>query len=186
MFLFLFYVSHLPLWVVLDSASATSVLFFFSSGEELLSIRSCLILGLISSPSSNPDEPTGEEEARRLGVEDAAPSTISSPGAGNRGDVGGVCTLLPVDFLPDIGADMLGLLVFMVDNGNVPSSLSLSLSLSVKQWPKFSLLQEVILCWMKRTMSERANGFWQAPQVRMSWWPSGSAPSASAVTKNYY
>ncbi|KAJ8938961.1 hypothetical protein NQ318_019417 [Aromia moschata] len=32
-------------------------------------------------------------------------------------------------------------------------------------------------------MSERANGFWQTPQVRMSWCASPSTPSASAATK---
>lgn len=142
------------------------------------------MVGFMSSPSSNPDDPTGEEDALLLGVEAAPPSTPRSPGAGNLGDAGGgVCTLLPEAFFPEIGADMLGLLVFMVDNGKVPSSFSRSFSVPVKQWPKFSLLHDVTLCWMNLTMSDKAKGFWQAPHVSMSWWVSPSDPSASAVTK---
>lgn len=182
---------YLPLCVVFDSASATPVRDFFdwlfSSGDEVVSIRSCLITGLMSSPSSRLDDVNGDDDALLLGVEEAAPSTHKSPGAGNLGDAGGgVWTLVPLPeaFFPDIGADMLGLLVFMVDSGRASSSLSLSLSDAVKQWPpaKFSLLQDATLCWMKRTMSDRAKGFWQTPHVKMSWWPSGSAPSASAAT----
>lgn len=83
----------------------------------------------MSSPSSNPEEPTGDDDALRLGVEEAAPSTQRSPGAGSLGDAGGgVCTLLPEAFLLEMGAEMLGRLVLMVDRGKAPSSLSLSLS----------------------------------------------------------
>lgn len=98
---------NLPLCVVFDSASATSVLDFldwlFSSGDELVSILSCLMSGLMSSPSSKLEDVSGDDDARRLGVEEAAPSTHRSPGAGSRGDAGGgVCTLvlLPDAFLP--------------------------------------------------------------------------------------
>lgn len=102
-------------------------------------MRSCLISGLISSPSSRLEEVSGEEEARRFGVDDAAPSTHKSPGAGNLGEAGGgVCTRVPLPdaFLPEIGADMLGLLVLIVDRGSEPSSLSLSLSaVLTKQCP---------------------------------------------------
>lgn len=109
-----------PLCVVLDSASANSVLdllLWFSSGEE--SIFSCLILGLISSSKL---ELVRGEEARLFGVDDAAPSTHRSPG-------GGVCTLFPIFFLLLIGAEMLGLLLLIEDRGRLPSSVSLSLSL---------------------------------------------------------
>lgn len=86
----------------------------------------------MSSPSSKLELVRGDE-ARRFGVEEAAPSTHRSPGAGRRGDAGGgVCTRLEaVLFLPDIGADMLGLLVLIVDNGNEPSSFSRSRSVFV-------------------------------------------------------
>lgn len=138
-----------------------------------MSILSCLMWGLMSSPSSRLDGVRGDEDALLFGVEDAAPSTQRSPGAGNLGEAGGgvwTLVLLPEAFLPDIGAEMLGLREFIVDRGRLASSLSLSLSVPVKQWPlKFSLLQDAILWWMKRTMSERAKGFWHAPQVRMSW-----------------
>lgn len=114
------FVVYLPLCVVLDSASATSVrdlLQLCSSGED--SIFSCLILGLISSSKL---ELVNGDEALLLGVEDAAPSTHRSPG-------GGVCTLFPILFLLVIGADILGLLVLIVDRGRLQSSASLSLSL---------------------------------------------------------
>lgn len=177
--------SYSPLCVVLDSASANSVLDFLHwLLSSVVSMRSCLMSGLISSPSSRLEEVSGEAEALRLGVDEAAPSTQRSPGAGSLGEAGGgVCTRLPDPFLPEMGAEMLGRRVFMVERGSAPSSLSRSLSAAAKHCPKFSLLHEATLCWMKRTMSERANGFWHTPQVRMSWWPSGPAPSASAATK---
>lgn len=82
-----------PLCVVFDSASATSVLDFLhwliSSGDELVSILSCFMFAFMSSPSSKLEEVKGEDEARLFGVDDAAPSTHRSPGAGNLGDAGG-------------------------------------------------------------------------------------------------
>lgn len=69
------------------------------------------------------------DDALLLGVEEAAPSTHRSLGAGNLGLAGGgVWTLLPEFFLLLIGADILGLLELMVLKGNDPSSLSLSRS----------------------------------------------------------
>lgn len=94
------------------------------------------MLGLMSSPSSRLDDVSGDDDARLFGVEDAAPSTHRSPGAGSLGDAGGgVCTLvlLPELFLPEIGADMLGRRVFIVESGKPPSSLSRSLSVVWKQ-----------------------------------------------------
>lgn len=85
----------------------------------------------MSSPSSKLEDVKGDDDARLFGVDEAAPSTHKSPGAGNRGEAGGgVCilVLLPEAFLPEIGADMLGLRVFIVESGKPPSSLSLSLS----------------------------------------------------------
>lgn len=120
--------------MVFDSASATSVLDFLwllSSGDDVVSILSCLILGLMSSPSSKLEDVNGDDEARLFGVEEAAPSTHKSPGAGSLGDAGGgVCTLvlLPDAFFPEIGADILGRLEFMLERGKAPSSLSLSRS----------------------------------------------------------
>lgn len=211
----IFKLLYLPLCVVFDSASATSVLDFFdcplSSGDELVSILSCFtISGFTSSPSSRLDDVRGDAEALLLGVEEAAPSTHKSPGAGRRGEAGGgVWTRVPLPEarFPDMGAEILGLLVLMVERGRFPSSppsrslqtkknwsskrrhnrkRATYLSVPVKQWPpaKFSLLHDAILCWINLTMSDRANGFWQTPHVRMSWCPSGSAPSASAVTKS--
>lgn len=122
-----------------DSASATSVRNFFvllSSGDELVSIRSCLMLGLTSSPSSKLELVNGDDEARRLGVEEAAPSTQRSAGAGNLGEAGGgVCTLvvLPDAFFVLMGAEILGLRVFTTESGSVPSSESRSRSLAGKQ-----------------------------------------------------
>lgn len=178
-----------PLCVVFDSASANSVRDFLQwLLSSVVSIRSCLIISGLTS-SSRLDEVSGDWEARRFGVDEAAPSTQRSPGAGNRGEAGGgVCTLLLPDdvFLPEMGADMLGRRVFIVDSGSAPPpppSLSWSAAF-VKHWPKFSLLHDATLCWMKRTMSERANGFWQAPHVRMSWWwLSLFKPSESADNK---
>lgn len=72
---------------MLLSASATSVLDFLwecSSGEEVVvSMRSCLIMGLWSSPSSVLLEVVNGDDALRFGVDDAAPSTQRSLGAGN-------------------------------------------------------------------------------------------------------
>lgn len=94
---------NLPLCVVFDSASANSVLDrlqLFSSEEVVLSIFSCLIKGFMSSSGL---ELVNGEEALLFGVDDAAPSTQRSPGAGSRGEAGGgVWTLLPVVFLPAI------------------------------------------------------------------------------------
>lgn len=87
--------------------------------------------GLISSPSSKLDDVSGDEDALLFGVEEAAPSTHRSPGAGSRGDAGGgVCTLVPLPeaFFPEIGAEILGLLELIVESGSAPSSLSFSLS----------------------------------------------------------
>lgn len=93
--------------MVFDSASATSVLdFFWSSGDPDVSIRSCLILGLISS--SGELEGNGDVEARRLGVEvsvsassrslfgvlEAPPSSKRSGGAIDGLAKGGVWILL--------------------------------------------------------------------------------------------
>lgn len=65
------YVRDLPLCMVLDSASATSVLdFFVSSGELEVSMCSCLIFGLISS--SGELDGMGDVDARLLGVETPA------------------------------------------------------------------------------------------------------------------
>lgn len=72
---------------MLLSASATSVLDFLwecSSGEDVVvSILSCLMMGLWSSPSSVLVEVVNGDDALRFGVEDAAPSTQRSLGAGN-------------------------------------------------------------------------------------------------------
>lgn len=181
---------YVPLCVVLDSASATSVLIFLvlpSSGLDVVSILSCLILGLTSSPSSKLLEVRGLEEALLLGVELAAPSTHKSPGAGSLGLAGGgVCTLVePGPFLPLIGADIEGRRELTTDKGGpLSSDESLSSGFDPGKHPKFSLLHDTILCWMKRTISDRAKGFWQEPQVRMSWWPvSVSPPSESAETR---
>lgn len=58
----------LPLCIVLDSASATSVLdFFWSSGDPEVSMCSCLILGLMSS--SGELEGIGDVDALLLGVD---------------------------------------------------------------------------------------------------------------------
>lgn len=95
----------------------------------MLSIFSCLIKGFMSSSGL---ELVNGEEALLFGVDDAAPSTQRSPGAGSRGEAGGgVWTLLPVVFLPEMGADMLGLLLLIDDSGKFPSSVSLSFSLFV-------------------------------------------------------
>lgn len=64
-----------------------------------MSIRSCLIFGLTSSPSSKELDVSGLEEALLLGVELAAPSTQRSAGAGSLGDAGGGVWTRP-PFLP--------------------------------------------------------------------------------------
>lgn len=61
--------------MVLDSASATSVLdFLTSSGDPDVSICSCLILGLISS--SGELDGIGDVDARLLGVETPASPSV--------------------------------------------------------------------------------------------------------------
>lgn len=127
----------------------------------------------MSSPSSRLEDVKGDEEALLFGVDEAAPSTQRSPGAGRRGEAsGGVWTLVPLPepFFPDMGADMLGRLVLIVDRGRTPSSLSFPRSVfPVKQWlVKFSLLHVVTLCWMNLTISDNAKGFWHDPHVSIS------------------